>query len=217
MERLCAFANQETDDEPFLHPITRAILIHNQLAHDHPFGDGNGRTARALFLWSAMRSEYGWFPSVSISRAINRAKERYFRSFRYVQNDDGDTTYFVRVQLRCIEQEIDRLARHLEHQAAVDRWVRSHHLASASLNERQLALFEHALDHLDEEFTVKQHLQYHGVTQPTAYKDLEGMVGDGLLVFRTQGRKKLYRASNGLRAMAGDRPPELARDSRPGA
>ena len=33
----------------FIHPVVRAITLHFWLAYDHPFCDGNGRTARALF------------------------------------------------------------------------------------------------------------------------------------------------------------------------
>lgn len=32
-----------------------SILLHFQLAFDHPFADGNGQTARALFYWSMLR------------------------------------------------------------------------------------------------------------------------------------------------------------------
>ena len=39
-------------DENFIHPVIRAIILHFMLAYDHPFVDGNGRTARALFYWS---------------------------------------------------------------------------------------------------------------------------------------------------------------------
>lgn len=51
MQALCDFANADGDSDPFIHPVIRAILIHFWLAYDHPFEDGNGRTARALFYW----------------------------------------------------------------------------------------------------------------------------------------------------------------------
>ncbi len=49
MDRLCRFANDQSD-QPFLHPVVRAILLHFMLGYDHPFVDGNGRTARAALL-----------------------------------------------------------------------------------------------------------------------------------------------------------------------
>lgn len=71
----CAFANRQTE-ERFLHPAVRAILLHFWLAYDHPFVDGNGRTARALFYWYMLRSGYWVFEYLPISRIINSAPVR---------------------------------------------------------------------------------------------------------------------------------------------
>ena len=43
---MCDFANGTTPGE-FVHPAIRSIILHFWLAYDHPFLDGNGRTARA--------------------------------------------------------------------------------------------------------------------------------------------------------------------------
>src|SRR5262249_39667268 len=53
MAAMCDFANCKTP-EGFVHPVLRAIILHFWLAYDHPFVDGNGRTARALFYWSML-------------------------------------------------------------------------------------------------------------------------------------------------------------------
>jgi len=50
----CKFPNA-SDTRMFLHPVIRAVVLHFLLAYDHPFEDGNGRTARALFYWSMLR------------------------------------------------------------------------------------------------------------------------------------------------------------------
>ena len=54
---LCKFCN-DTHPSTFIHPILRAVIIHFMIAYMHPFVDGNGRTARALFYWSLIRSGY---------------------------------------------------------------------------------------------------------------------------------------------------------------
>lgn len=38
----CGFFSQENND-PFLHPVLKAMIIHFYLAYLHPFADGNGR------------------------------------------------------------------------------------------------------------------------------------------------------------------------------
>ena len=59
MKSLCAFANSDNDTSQFIHPIARAIIVHFMLAYDHPFVDGNGRTARALFYLIAIKNNTG--------------------------------------------------------------------------------------------------------------------------------------------------------------
>ena len=60
----------------FIHPVMRAITLHFWLAYDHPFCDGNGRTARALFYWSMLKQGYWLFEFISISSVINQAPWR---------------------------------------------------------------------------------------------------------------------------------------------
>jgi Fic family protein len=50
LQRLCDFANAAVGAETaYVPPVVRAIAVHFMLAYDHPFVDGNGRTARILF------------------------------------------------------------------------------------------------------------------------------------------------------------------------
>jgi Fic family protein len=49
LEEMCRFAN-ETENSEFIPPAVHAIVLHFWLAYDHPFVDGNGRTARAFLL-----------------------------------------------------------------------------------------------------------------------------------------------------------------------
>src|SRR3546814_5018282 len=71
---LCDFANARDEGE-FLHPIVRAIAVHFQIGYDHPFCDGNGRTARALFYWSMLSSGYWLTEYISISSILKKRSE----------------------------------------------------------------------------------------------------------------------------------------------
>ncbi len=92
MELLCVFANQRDDPDAFIHPVVRAILLHFWLAYDHPFEDGNGRTARALFYWSMRVQGYWLTEYLSISRILREAPSQYARAFLLTETDEGDTT-----------------------------------------------------------------------------------------------------------------------------
>lgn len=68
---LCDFANGDTPTA-FIHPVIRAVTLHFWLAYDHPFVDGNGRTARALFYWAMLRHDYWLFSFISISTILRK-------------------------------------------------------------------------------------------------------------------------------------------------
>ena len=98
LARMCAWANGELDGERFVHPVIRAIVLHFWLAYDHPFADGNGRTARTLFYWSMLRSGYWLAEFLSISRLLRKAPAAYARAFLHTETDENDLTYFVLYQ-----------------------------------------------------------------------------------------------------------------------
>ncbi len=148
MALLCRFAN-EADSEPFVHPIIRVILLHFALAYDHPFVDGNGRVARALFYWSALSRGYWLLEFILISRVLKQAPAQYSRSYLFTETDDSDVTYFIIHQLTVIAKAIDALHAYLRRKAEAlhetESLLRSSEQLQAAFNHRQLALIRHAL------------------------------------------------------------------------
>lgn len=203
LERLCAFAN-ETDGEPFVHPVVRAILLHYMLGYDHPFVDGNGRTARALFYWSLARSGYWLMEYVSISRLLKQAPARYGRAYLYSETDDNDTTYFILHQLLVIERAIealyDYLARKTAEQRSAERLLRHAPGLADQLNHRQVALLTHALKHPSHGYTVESHRRSHRITHQTARTDLLALGKLRLLEQGKRGRAMMFYAPQDLRA-----------------
>lgn len=76
MESIRAFANGD-NASGFIHPVIRSMILHLLLAYDHPFIDGNGRTARALFYWSTRRQGYGLSLFIPISRILLQAPSKH--------------------------------------------------------------------------------------------------------------------------------------------
>jgi Fic family protein len=91
MQLLCDFANESDNGERFVHPVIRAILLHFWLAYDHPFEDGNGRTARILFFWLMRIRGYWLAEYLPISRFIRKAPANSARAFMETETDEGDT------------------------------------------------------------------------------------------------------------------------------
>lgn len=199
MELLCRFANEEDADERFTHPVVRAILLHFWLAYDHPFEDGNGRTARILFFW-AMRARGYWLAEyLPISRFIRRAPARYERAFLESETDGSDTTYFLLHQLNVIEQAIEDLHLYLGRKMAEQRDVEQMLDVAEGLNGRQLVLLTHAVKHPDHAYTFGGHARSNRVTHETARADLGALAERGLLVRRRRERTYVF-----------EPPPDLA-------
>jgi Fic family protein len=83
--------------------------VHFSLAYDHPFVDGNGRTARALFYWVVLKNNYWLFQYITLSTYIKKAPRQYGESFLMVESDGFDLTYFINSQLKFINQAIKGL------------------------------------------------------------------------------------------------------------
>lgn len=188
MDRLMGFANGESD-KGFMHPVVRAVALHFLLGYIHPFADGNGRTARALFYWSMLRQDYWLTEFLSISRLLNRAPSQYGRAFLYTETDEADFTYFLLHQLDVIRRSIDELNAYLRAKNEEVRAVERALQASANLNHRQLALLSHAVRHPDAVYTFASHRSSHGVVYQTARLDLLDLETRGFLERGKVGRE----------------------------
>ncbi|WP_407279717.1 Fic family protein [Aromatoleum evansii] len=196
LERLCAFANAAEDSTPFVHPVVRAILLHFMIGYDHPFADGNGRTARALFYWSMARSGYWLMEFLSISHFLRRAPRQYVQAYLQTETDHNDTTYFVLHQLDIIRRSIaalhEYLARKTLEQKDAERMLASAGILRSALNHRQVALLTHALRHPGEAYRVGKHQSVHNVVYQTARADLLDLERLGLLEKVKQGNAFVF-------------------------
>jgi Fic family protein len=178
----------------------RAILVHFWLAYDHPFVDGNGRTARILFFWVMRNRGYRLAEYLPISRLLRAAPARYTRAFLETESDDGDTTYFLLHQLGAIEQAIEDLDAYLARKTAEQRDVRRLLDDAEGLNGRQVVLLNHAIKHPAHSYTFAGHARSNRVTHETARADLGDLAKRGLLVRHRQGRSYVFEPSPDLLA-----------------
>ena len=202
MQALCHFANQTEDDEPYCHPVVRAILLHFMLAYDHPFADGNGRTARALFYWAMVRHGYSLMEYVSISSVLRKASGQYKRAYLYTETDAGDVTYFLLNQLDVIEAALHALRDYLA-KAQAEMQQTSQLLGTLKdrekLNLRQIALLTGALKGRSEAYTIDSHRRSHGISYATARQDLMDLTALGFLQEQKAGKAFHYFAPFDLR------------------
>lgn len=206
IEALCAFANESAGDA-FIHPVVRAIVLHFALAYDHPFVDGNGRTARALFYWSMSRQGYWIAEFLSISRIIQKAPAQYGRAFLYTETDRSDLTYFLFHQLEVIRRATQDLHVYLDHKSKELQEVEPLLRAGGNFNHRQRALLAHALRHPGAQYAIEPYRREHGVVYQTARQDLLDLEKAGYLRKTQMGRAFYFRAVPDLERLLREKNP----------
>jgi Fic family protein len=193
LQRLVEFANApDTEDGVFLHPVLRSILLHFQLAYDHPFADGNGRTARALFYWSMLRHGFWLTEFLSISRLLHVNRAPYERAYQLVESDEQDGTYFVLQQLDALDEATTALYSYVARKTADLQAFAKLLRQRNELNNRQIALLHHALRKPGTAYTHESHANSHRVSIVSARADLLGLVALGFLKKSRHGRRFLY-------------------------
>lgn len=191
----CAFANDELPSVTgaagsFIHPIIRAAILHFLIGYIHPFVDGNGRTARAVFYWYLLRKGYWLLEYMSISRIIHKSATQYEKAYLFTEHDENDLTYFINYQVKTLDLAFTSLQQYIERKVAEKNQMRDfRHLPG--VNERQLSILQELTTNPDAIWTVREAEHRFAVTYQTARTDLMGLEEMGLLEKRRSGKQKL--------------------------
>ena len=179
VEDLCLFFN-EKDAPQFIHPIIRGIIIHFMVAYVHPFADGNGRTARALFYWYMLKQGYWLTEYLSISRVIAKSKKSYEKAFLYTEADGMEMGYFVAYNMRVLQQSFKQLQDYIKRKQEEKRAANSF-LRIGNINTRQAQIIKMFADDSNLVVTIAD-LQAKFLVSPTTAKaDVVGLMNMGLL------------------------------------
>ena len=179
VESLCDFFNND-NPRTFIHPIIRGIIVHFMLAFMHPFIDGNGRTARALFYWYMLKEGYKLTEYISISRVIAKSKSNYEKAFRYVENDGNDMGYFVAYNLGALEISFQQLRDYIQRKQR-EKSAASSFMMAGNINQRQALVLQQLKEEPGTIFTVKDVQEQFSVSSMTARKDLSDLVKQGYM------------------------------------
>jgi Fic family protein len=128
LERLCEWLNGDVftapDDRPELaapYAIIAAIMAHIYIAWIHPFGDGNGRTARLLELWVLLKAGFPAPATQLLSNHYNITRTDYYRQLNRASRT-GDVATFLTYAARGFVDQLREQLDMIWQQQFADRW-----------------------------------------------------------------------------------------------
>lgn len=196
LQRLCDWANADGDIHGrYLPPLLKACILHFAIGFEHPFHDGNGRVARALFYWFMFRHGFTAFRYISISHLLKQAHVQYGKSYLYTEADDMDLTHFVEYQCQIVQRAIQRFVD--TYQAAIkslqefDSFLYQSGLYG-KLSDRARTVFQVARSGVEHLFTISNTADSLGCSYNTAATTLNDLVKLGLFRKEKEGREWIY-------------------------
>ncbi|MGH3683266.1 MAG: Fic family protein [Natronosporangium sp.] len=127
LERLCTWLAGLCDGlPPELHRpmrIVRAILAHLYLAWIHPFGDGNGRTARLMEFQLLLEAGLPTPACHLLSNYYNRTRTRYYAVLAQTSRPPYPVEAFVSYAVQGFVEELREQLATIRHQQLLVAWV----------------------------------------------------------------------------------------------
>lgn len=190
LTEVCNFINNDSQ-RYYLHPFVKAIFLHYFLGFIHPFNDGNGRTARALFYWYLITQNYNYLEYVAISTAIKNAPAQYSRAYLYSESDGNDVTYFIKFNLHAINVAVASFEKYINKTKSENRRILDTIRQNPELNYRQADLLIE-LSKTDRSIAISEVQERYHITYQTARTDLLNLVARGYLHHHSSERKFLF-------------------------
>jgi len=193
LDSLCDFANKQ---DRFIHPIIKAIILHFLIGFIHPFNDGNGRTARALFYWYALKNNYDLFEYLSISRIFIHSPTQYTMAYLYTETDNNDLTYFIDFNIEIISKAMDDLRKYIENEAFEEKEAFRIFKETPGLTVRQAEIFMDFIKNSMNHYTIGEIAGKYALSIPTARNDLLALEEKGKIKKFRDGKKFVFMLPN---------------------
>jgi Fic family protein len=158
----------------------------------HPFTDGNGRTARALFYWYMLKKGYWLTEYLSISKIIQDTKNQYEKSYLYTESDDNDLSYFITYHIKTMEKAYEALKEYINRKQK-EVFQAAKFMKIPEINERTAQILKLLNDDSDRILNTKEVETRFNISNFTARSDLKTLVRLGFLdVIQVNKKKRNY-------------------------
>lgn len=181
------------NEKAFIHPIIKASILHFYFVYLHPFFDGNGRTARALFYFYLIKNKYEFFRYFSISSIISSTRGKYYKSIKDVEDYGSDMTYLLIYMADSVMKAIVEIKNKISVHYKRDYIMAKLAEKQVRLNERQEKFVRKFPLWKEKEIHIAKYMEIYGVVHQTARTDLLDMVEKNILIKSKKGRALVFR------------------------
>lgn len=211
LEEMCSHIEQiECSGDNVQHlAILTALFAHIYMALIHPYGDGNGRTARLLEYYILLRAGMAQPTGHLLSNHYNKTRNNYYRELDRISKSGGDTQSFVKYALQGFVDGLKEQIDYIRNEQINVTWINYVHSKFSGMNgsadTRRRELVLELSDHdepvkISELMDMSAHIarEYANKTDKTLTRDINVLVEMDLIVRqpgrRINARKDLIRA-----------------------
>ncbi|MBX3040098.1 MAG: Fic family protein [Bdellovibrionaceae bacterium] len=167
--------------------IIKGILLHYFIAYIHPFFDGNGRTARALFYFKVMKNGLSFVELLSVSAYLKNHGRQYEKSFEKVVGNEHDLTYFIDFNLDALLEAIKEVERKVEYLLSIKKLK-----GLFAISDNQIGLLQRLALNRFRKISIEDYAGQIGKSREIARQELKQLGEWGLVIEEKTGKKFVY-------------------------
>lgn len=196
LEKLCNWLNGDSflpgKELDIASGILKAIIAHLYMAWIHPFGDGNGRTARLMECQFLLSCGIPMAAAHLLSNHYNQTRTEYYRQLDMASSSGGEVIPFVTYALQGLIDGLDEQIQMIKNQQFYVHWINhAHNQFRDKDSPTQIRRRRFVIDLTETTKTIPmaelRHITpriaegYAGKTDRTIRRDVNALVGMGLL------------------------------------
>ncbi|MEL1241679.1 Fic family protein [Flavobacterium flavipallidum] len=178
-------ANQDID------PVLKAAFAHLWFVTIHPFDDGNGRITRAITDMQLARADQSKQRFYSMSAQIQADRKTYYEILESTQKGDLDITPWLTWFLECLLHSMAQTDETIAATLKRARFWETHR--TTDFNPRQQKILHLLLDDFFGKLTVSKYAKITKVSTDTSLRDIQDLMGKGILEQEGSGRATSYK------------------------
>ena len=121
-------------DQRVVFGILKAIMSHLYFVWIHPFGDGNGRTARLIEFQILLSVGAPTIAAHLLSNHYNQTRTEYYRNLEVTSSSKGDISGFILYALQGFVDGLREEIKYIQDQQIIVHWINHIHNSFRDLN-----------------------------------------------------------------------------------